>query len=150
MIRRALCLGLLFLLPACSGTPWWSPNDRVQVRQVLGKADGLARDGDHAGARALYLQVIQEHPSGQWTARALFRLARLMVTPESPIRDYRQAYRYFDRLLIEHPGSAEADEARAWREALGQLLAREQEAVRIRQDLERLKKIDTELERRRP
>jgi len=150
VIRRAISLGLTLLLAACSGTPWRSLTEGMQARQFLVRADGLARNGDHAGARDLYQQVLREHPSSAWEARALFRLARLLVTPDSPIRDYRQAYRYFDRLLVEHPESQQVGEARAWREALGQLLTREQEAARIQQDLERLKKIDKELERRRP
>ena len=46
--------------------------------------------------------------------------------------------------------SSYAANARAWRETLGQLLAREQEAARIRQDMERLTKSDLDLERRVP
>lgn len=150
MTRRSISLGLTLLLAACSGTPWRSVTEGIQARQFLGQADGLAQNGDHAAARDLYQQVIREHPASPWAARALFRLARLLVTPDSPVRDYRQAYRYFDRLLVEYPESPQVGEARAWREALAQLLAREQEATRIQQDLERLKKIDKELERRRP
>jgi hypothetical protein len=112
--------------------------------------------------------LIRELPSGPWTARALFRLARLQVTPDSPIRDYQQAYHHFDRLLVEYPESPEAGEARAWRETLGQFLAledeshlnrqvlerlrqseiqREENTVRVRRELERLKKRAADLER---
>jgi len=150
VIRRAIGLGAVFLLTACSATPWRPLTEGVQARRALGQADGLAREGNHAGARELYEQVIREHPSSSWAARALFGLARLLVTPDSPIRDYWQAHLYFGRLLVEYPESPRAGEARAWREALGQLLAREEEAARIRHDLERLKKIDKELETRRP
>lgn len=146
MIRRLLWLGLALLLAACSGGPWRSLSDRVQTRQLLGRADALADVGDHAGARSLYQQVIQEFPAGTWTDRALFRLARLLVTPESPIRDYARAVHHFDRLLTEYPESAYAGEARAWREALGQLLAREQEVARIQQDVAQLKQIQSERE----
>lgn len=150
MSRSSLCLGLGLLLAACSAAPRGGLTGWVQTRQLLVRADSLARDGDTAGAQQIYRQIIREYPGSSLTARALFRLARLYVTPETPTRDYGEAYRYFDRLLTEYPESAHAAEARAWREALRQLLAREQEAARIRQDLEQLKKIERELEKRRP
>jgi len=146
VIRVSLCLGLGLLLSACSATPLGELNKWVETRQLLGRADSLAEDGDAAGAQQLYRQIIREYPASPLTAQALFQLARLYMTPESPIRDYREAYRYFDQLLIEYPKSPNAAEARAWREALRELLARAQEAARVRQDLERLKKIDKERE----
>lgn len=145
-MRKSLCFGALLLLTACSSAPWRPVTDWVQVWQLLNRADTLARNGDHAGARALYEQVIQDYPGSPLTPQALFRLARLEVTPDSPLRNYRQAHAHFDRLVKEYPDSAYAADARAWRETLGQLLAREQEAARIRQDMERLKGVELHLE----
>jgi hypothetical protein len=85
-------------------------------------------------------------------------------------RDYRAAQLAFDRLLKEYPkGEWEAD-ARAWNAALTDLAAREVEleardgelrvreaeltrlkveSARLGSDLQRLKKIDLDIERRR-
>ena len=145
-MRKSLCVGAALLLAACSGAPWRPVTDWVQVWRLVDRADGLAQGGDHAGARALYEQAVQEYPTSPWAPTALFRLARLEVSPESPLRNYRQAYGHFDRLVNEYPDSSHAGEARAWRDTLGQLLAREQEAARIRQDMERLKRVERRLE----
>lgn len=146
MRRCSFCLGAALLLTACSGAPWRPVTDWVQVWQLVNRADALAREGDHARAHALYQQVVREHPGSLWAPQALFSLARLEVTPESPIRNLRQAHEHFDRLVREYPKSSYAADARAWRETLGQLLAREQEIARIRQDMDRLKRVEIRLE----
>jgi hypothetical protein len=75
-------------------------------------------------------------------SRALYGLAQATVLGSAGPRDYRRALGHLDRLLREHPGSAEAVDARAWRTVLAGYLARTEE-------LERLKRIDVESERRR-
>ena len=146
MIRNSFCLGVALLLTACSSAPWRPVTDWVQAWRLVDRADGLSQSGDHVGARALYEQVVQEYPTSPWAPQALFGLARLEVTPASPVRDYRQAYGHFDRLVTEYPDSPYAGDARAWRETLGQLFGREQEAARIRQDMEQLKRVEIRLE----
>lgn len=140
MRRAAAAVGLVVLLGGCSSAPFRPATDWVHAWRLVEQADGLAQDGDHAGARALYEQVLREYPGSPWIPRALFRLARLEVTPDSPVRNYRQAHTHFDRLVREHPDSSYAREARAWRETLAQLLS-------VRQDMERLKKLELEQER---
>ncbi len=140
MTRAAVAVGLVVLLGGCGSAPLHPLTDWVQAWRLLEQADGLARDGDHAGARVMYEEVLREHPGSPWAPRALFRLGRLEVTPESPVRNYRQAYAHFDRLVREYPDSSYAAEARAWRETLAQLLS-------LRQDMERLKKLEIEEER---
>lgn len=150
MRPSAIWLAVVLLLGACSSAPWRPVTDWVQVWRLVEQADGLAESGDHAGARALYERVVQQYPGSPWTPRALYRLARLEVTADSPVRNYRRAYGHFDRLVRDYPDGAYAGEARAWRETLGQLLAKEQEAARVRSDLERLKRSEVELEGKRP
>ena len=96
-------------------------------------------------------------------ARALHSLARLYVDPASGLRDYRAAQLAFGRLLMEYPKGEWESEARAWQATLadlvareGELVAREAEATRLKTeaaklgaDLQRLKRIDMNLERRR-
>jgi TolA-binding protein len=146
VILRGAWMALLLALVACGAPPWRPVTDWVQGWRLLEQAEGMARGGDHAGARALLERVVEEYPRGPMTDKALYRLGRLEVTPGSPVRDYRQAHGRFDRLVREFPESAHAAEARAWRETLGQLFAREREAQRIRQDIERLKRVEIRLE----
>jgi len=54
-----------------------------------------------------------------------------------------------DRLVREYPDSPLAVEGRAWRELLLGYLARGQEIERRTQELERLKRLDLELEQQK-
>ena len=103
-------------------------------------------------------------------ARALYNLARLYVDPSSGLRDYRAAKLAFERLLTAYPRGEWESDARAWQAALVELVAREaelaarqaeltmreaetlrlrSEAAKLGADLQRLKRIELNLERRR-
>ena len=103
-------------------------------------------------------------------ARALYNLARLYVDPSSGLRDYRAAKLAFERLLTGYPRGEWESDARAWQAALVELVAREaelaarqaeltmreaetlrlrSEAAKLGADLQRLKRIELNLERRR-
>src|SRR5205814_9536372 len=103
-------------------------------------------------------------------ARALFTLAPLHVDPSSGLRDYRAAKLAFERLLTGYPRGEWESDARAWQAALVELGAREaepaapqaeltmreaepprlkSEAAKLGADLQRLKRIELNLERRR-
>ena len=85
------------------------------------------------------------------------------VDPTSGLRDYRAARQAFARLLTDYPHGEWESEARTWQAALAELEAREAElvtreaeaarlkteAVKLGADLQRLKRIDLNLERRR-
>jgi hypothetical protein len=85
------------------------------------------------------------------------------VDPASGLRDYRAARHAFARLLTDYPHGEWESEARTWQAALTELEAREAElvtreaeatrlkteAVKLGADLQRLKRIDMNLERRR-
>jgi hypothetical protein len=137
---------------------------------MVARADELVRQGCPLAARDLYARIAAEPELDAAHARALYSLARLYTDPASGLRDYRAAYVAFDRLLKKYPkGDWEAD-ARAWQAALTDLAAREveleardgelgmreaevtrlrNEAARLGADLQRLRKIDLNLERRR-
>ncbi|HET8577660.1 MAG TPA: hypothetical protein VFO18_11210 [Methylomirabilota bacterium] len=152
----ALALGAL--CAGCAGVDWF--RDRLEGRseaaQLVARADELVRDGRPSAARDLYDRVVREPARDAVHARALYSLARLYVDPSSGLRDYRAAQVALERLLAEYPkGEWEAD-ARAWRAALAELLTREaeaahlkHEATKVRAELQRLKRIDLNLERRR-
>ncbi|MGH7414610.1 MAG: tetratricopeptide repeat protein [Candidatus Rokuibacteriota bacterium] len=157
--RHRWIVPLLLLLAgtACStGRPalWGStePRDaggsRVALRLVA-RADGLAESGQARAALGLYERALREHPGDPAGASALYRLGRLHADPASGLRNYRAAHRAFSHLLADYPDSRWEAEARAWRAVVGDLLAREEEAGRLKAQIERLRRTDLDLERRR-
>jgi outer membrane protein assembly factor BamD (BamD/ComL family) len=116
---------------------------------MVARADDLAHARSPREARTLYQKVIRQHPGTPAAADALYGLAQLLVQPESPLRDYSAAHATLGRLLAEYPESPHASEARAWHAALGELLRSQADARQVREDLERLKQLDMEQERRR-
>jgi tetratricopeptide (TPR) repeat protein len=107
------------------------------------EADTLARTGGYPTAARILEELARQPPTPTARARALYALGHLFVLADNPGRDYRQALLYFERLVREHPESAYVADARAWRELISAYFARIQE-------LERLKRLDVELERERP
>ena len=172
MRRLVLVLTLGALCAGCAAVDWLraTPEGRSESARLLARADELVRQGQPGPARDLYAQVAAMPERDAVHARALYNLARLYADPSSGFRDYRAAQIAFDRLLKEYPkGDWEAD-AQAWHAALTNLAAREvelearegelgvreaevarlkSEAARLGADLQRLKKIDLNLERRR-
>ena len=106
------------------------------------EADTLARTGGYPAAARILEELARQPPTPTARARALYALGRLFVLADNPGRDYRQALVYFERLAREYPESAYTTDARAWRELISAYFARIQE-------LERLKRLDVELERER-
>jgi TolA-binding protein len=139
--------------PAPAPSPWIvearERDGAAAAARLVAQADGLVKQGQAAGALALYEQVLREHPSDPAAATALYGLGRLQADPASRLRNYRAAHATFSRLLAEHPQSRWEPEARAWRAVLRDLLAREDEATRLKVQLDRLRQTDLELERRR-
>jgi hypothetical protein len=174
MRRLAVVLSLGVLCGGCAATGWLSSKPEesrpVPPTPIVARSDELVRQGQPLAARDLYARIAAEPARDAAHGRALYNLARLYADPSSGFRDYRAAQIAFDRLLKEYPtGEWEAD-ARAWHAALTDLAAREvelearsgelgvretevarlkSEAARLGADLQRLKKIDLSLERRR-
>lgn len=155
---------LLLAASACSTAPpppWGStePRDPGGLRaagQLIAHADDLARRGQTRAALAAYERVLREHPGDPAGASALYGLGRLQADPAGGLRNYRAAQRTFSRLLADYPESRWEAEARTWQAVLGDLLAREaeaarlkEEAVRLRTQIEQLRRTDLDLERRR-
>jgi tetratricopeptide (TPR) repeat protein len=155
---------LLLAATACSTaspSPWGStePRDPGGLRaagQLIAHADDLARRGQTRAALAAYERVLREHPGDPAGASALYGLGRLQADPADGLRNYRFAQRTFSRLLADYPESRWEAEARTWQAVLGDLLAREaeaarlkEEAVRLRTQIEQLRRTDLDLERRR-
>ena len=159
---------LLLLLAACAGggrparnaaAPTSPPPDDSE--RLVRLAETWAESGAHAQAVLLF-EEIARNPDSAVADRALLGLTRTLCNPAYAGHDYRHAYFVADRLVREYPDSHHAAEARAWRELLLGYLARGQELERRTlelgevmreqnrriQELERLKGVDAELERR--
>lgn len=151
-MRRALsALGVLVLAAGCSaaGLPRSDAARSSEAERLLVRADRLAAERRGPAARDLYEHVLRRHQGEPERAAALYGLGRVQADPAGGIRDYRAAHATFSRLLADYPESRWATDARIWRATLGELLAREEESVRLKARIERLKRIDLDLERRR-
>ena len=154
---------VLLLLAACAGpraapTVATPPDDEESIVRL---AEVQVHVGAHKEAARVFDEIARD-PSSAFADRALLGLTRILCNPEYAGRDYAQAYVVADRLVHDYPGSPYASEGRAWRELLVAYLALEQEFAErtaelhqlIRtdeqrtQELERLKRLDAELERR--
>jgi hypothetical protein len=130
---------------------------------ALRQAETLAREGKPGPAQELYLTIREQFPQDPAAPQALYRLGVLQADPLNPLKDYRAARATFTRLLAEYPRHPWDTDARAWQATLTELLLREDDArrlshrlrkaeedlVRMRTGLERLKHTDLENERRR-
>lgn len=100
-------------------------------------------------ARDLYERVIDDYPEHPVRAGALFGLGQLHADASSPLRDYRVAYLTFGRVLVEHPRSRWESDTRLWRGVLNELLTRDEEAHRLRVQLQKLRRIEVDLDKAR-
>jgi Tetratricopeptide repeat len=144
-------LPLLLLLTACASWPPWAsrtappPDD---TKELVARAESLAQTGSHAQAVALF-QEVARNPNSAFVDRALLGLTRSFSYPGYAGYDYRLALTMADRLVREYPDSPLAVEGRAWRDLLLGYLVRGQELERRTQELERLKRLDLELEQQK-
>lgn len=134
LLRRGLpALAVLLLASGCSAG--WLPSsarEPSEAEQLVARADALAGTGWDHSARALYERVVREYPGDPAAAPALYNLGRLQVDPTSGYRNYRTAHATFSRLLTDFPKSRWEGEARAWRATLSDLQIREEEATRLK------------------
>lgn len=133
MKRGLATLALLLVVSGCSAG--WLPSsvrEPSEAERLVARADTLAGTGWEHAARALYERVLREYPGDPAAAPALYNLGRLQVDPTSGFRNYRAAHATFSRLLTDFPKSRWEADARAWRATLSDLLAREEEAARLR------------------
>lgn len=130
--------------------PTTVPTNRVgDPVQLVTRANELARDGRPLAARDLYERVIREYPDHPVRAGALFGLGQLQADHASPLRDYRGAHLTFGRVFAEHPRSRWEAEARVWQGLLNELLSRDDEAHRLRVQLQKLRRIEVDLDKSR-
>jgi TolA-binding protein len=125
------------------------PSRMADPVHLVTRGDELARDGMPLAARDLYERVIRDYPEHPVRAGALFGLGQLQADSAGPLRDYRGAYLTFGRVLGEHPRSRWEADARLWRGVLNELLARDDESHRLRVQLQKLRRIEVDLDKAR-
>ena len=152
---RPLLALVLVLTAGCSTSalPAWFP--------LTGPSEDERTVRRPAGARLVPDRSGREPAADP--AETLYRLGLLQADPTSGIRDYRAARATFTRLLSEYPRSRWDAEARAWQATLTDLLVREDEArrtllrlqrseeqsKRTKANLEWLRQIEIEQDRRK-
>lgn len=162
--RGLSVLSLLFLTSGCSVAG--APSVRTgpsEAERLVARADVLAGQGEARAAQYLYQQVVREFPGDPASAAALYGLGRIETDPTRGQQNYRAAYMAFSQLLTDYPRSRWATDARAWQATLRDLLAREDDAARmklllrereeeaagLRLQVQQLRKVDLDLEKRR-
>ena len=137
---------VLFALSGCSSAPWTRVTSSREADRLVRDANAQIQAGNWSKAVRILDEVVRKYPDAPAHDDALYHLARALVLSANGAREYRQAAGHLDRLLREHPTSAYAQDARAWRAVLVAYVARGAELDRL---LEQLKAIDVELERPR-
>jgi outer membrane protein assembly factor BamD (BamD/ComL family) len=152
---RWLLVPAMLLAAGCTTAPPspWIADAREtgasrDAARLVARADDLVERGQAQAAMPVYERVAREHAQDPAAAAALYGLGRLQADPASRLRNYRAAHAAFSRLIASHPGSRWEPEARAWRAVLADLIAREDEAARLKTQIERLRRTDLDLERR--
>lgn len=149
-MNRFLLGATLLILAGCGSWPsLWRPSPPP----LLDRADGLALEGEYAGALSAYDEVLRAQPEGPAAlrARAGRQTVAALVAAQEEVARLRGALAELARLRDE----LAAREAELMR--LRQDLAARQadlqrltaEADRLRADIENLKRIDLRLERQR-
>ncbi len=162
MSRTLRALPVLLLLTGCTASqpasravpPAAATGSTVHPRpgaaaRLVAYGDELAARGETREAVLTYESVARDYPTDPSAADALYGLGRAQAGATGPARNYRAALTAFTRLLSEYPDSRWTADARAFKAVLNELLAREEETARLRTQIERLRRTDLELERRR-
>ncbi|HKA63786.1 MAG TPA: tetratricopeptide repeat protein [Methylomirabilota bacterium] len=153
--RRLLLVPAMLLAAGCATarpSPWIADARETggsrDAARLVARADELVERGQAPAAIPVYERVVREHAQDPAAASALYGLGRLQADPASRLRNYRAAHAAFSRLITGYPSSRWQPEARAWRAVLADLIAREDEAARLKTQIERLRRTDLDLERR--
>lgn len=161
-LQALLAVSALLLLAGCTGLGWQNRQERqFNVSLELLKAGEVRRSHD------LLEEVVNAPAMSGVTDEALFRLSLLLLTEEAGPKSAPRAQALLERLRKEHPQSSWTPHATLlldWltspkggrdrdREQISHLLRENRELTKenkeLRQNIERLKNLDLELEKKR-
>lgn len=109
------CVAALIVLQASACVP--QILTIVRERQVcdrLEDVEALLEKNDFDGAMKLNEDIVRRAAPEPPADTALFSMGIIAAHPRNPKRDYREALQYFNRILVEFPGSPVASEAKVW------------------------------------
>ena len=147
---------LVLVIGAVAGCAWLTPSSRPS-EMLLVRADGLIADGQYADALEAYGELLAKYPETDEAARARrsrqtldnlvaarSRIARLNA--EMKAQEVQMKAQEAELARVRGEVTARDGELARARQEIARVTA---EADRLRVDLEHLKKIDIDLERRR-
>jgi len=157
MIARPLALFALTMLgagcaPVCppqGGVPPALHTAAPSPAARLDQARRLLQDGRFLDAVEAFRTVEQEFPGTVWAGSAAYSIAVAAAMADNPRQDYGNALTEFDRFIERYPQHDRLPEAKAWRQAIKQLLETRKENARLRRNIEQLQELDLQQEEKR-
>jgi hypothetical protein len=161
-LQTLLAAFTLLLLAGCTGLGWQNRQE-----QQLSASLEMLRAGEVRKSHDLLEDVVNAPAVGGVTDEALFRLSLLLITEEIGAKSAPRAQALLERLRKEHPESSWTPQANlllSWltspkggrdrdREQINHLLLENRQLIRqnkeLRQNIERLKNLDLEMEKKR-
>ena len=123
----------------------------LEGKQELDDAKQMALHGDQDAAVKKYAQIVSDYP--EMGDQALFRTAILYAQPKAGKSDYQKSLDVFQTMLERYPQSSLKEEAgvmvaliKELRKAQQQTDAWEKKAETLKQRIEKMKKIDQDIE----
>jgi len=115
----------------------------------LDEARQLLKDGKFVEAGEAFRTVEQEFPGTEWAGSAAYALAVAAAMADNPQQDYASALMEFDSFIERYPQHERLPEAKAWRQAIKQIMDTRKENARLLKNIEKLKELDLQQEEKR-
>ena len=136
------CIAVLSLLAGCSAVSGWG--ERQELRQTMRDAQSLLSRGDYDGSATEYQKALRLAQNRSPADAALFKLGLIYSDPQNPKRDDQKGIDSFAELLIAHPQSPWAVQAKIW---LAMLDEKERSKQEIEKSKQAIEKFEQEIER---
>lgn len=143
------CLAGLMLLASGGCAILRQVAERDEAREAVRRGQKLLGQGDYEGALREQQQALSLSMGRPPADEALFHMGLIYAHSGNPKKDYRKALGYFRSLTRDYPGSPLLEQAKIW---VGVLEASERLAQaneKLNEMLERLKKVDVDIEQKR-
>jgi hypothetical protein len=138
----------LFLWSCAVGFVPASRTDRPSVECHLFLGESLLARGDYAGARVQAEHVLEHFP-GHADDQALYLMGMVLIHPDNPQGDPREAAAAFRRLVVGSPDSPLVAGARTWLALIADLEHGARAAERLKAQNQTLREqLDDETEKR--
>lgn len=124
-----------------------SPFYRYSQGRKLASAVNRLGEGNASAAAAILTRICNEKGVAGVTDEALFRLSLLQLNPHND-RDAHTALRTLERLHREYPDSPWAVQSSSLEELLGRTRGLKEQNRELRQNIQKLKRLDLELEQK--